>query len=78
MPYIIGGIAVVLFLALIALCTKKNIKNNIYICSKCKKRFYPRRKHSYLGNMSNDSEILKCPNCKKISICSLSHDQNAL
>lgn len=78
MPYIIGAV-VVLFLIIVALCTKRDIKNNIYVCPKCKKRFKPlNRKHSYFGNMSNDSEVLKCPNCKKIGICSLSHDQNEL
>ncbi len=77
MHFIIGTTVVVLFIIIIALCTRKSIKSNIYVCPKCRKRFRPiKRKYSYFGNLNNDSELLKCPKCNKRSICKLSHIQD--
>lgn len=79
MDFLYGAVGIFALLIVIALCTKRNIKNNIYVCPYCKTRFKPlRRKNSYFGNMSNTSEILKCPHCKKITICSLSNDQDQI
>ena len=79
MTFLYAAAGVIAFLAVIALCTKRRIKDNIYVCPFCKTRFKPlKRKNSYFGNMSNSSELLKCPCCKKISICSLSVDQSNL
>ena len=79
MVFIFGIIGVFVLLAVLAICTKRNIKDNIYVCPKCKTRFRPaKRKNSYFGNLSNTSEILKCPCCKKITICSLSNNQKEI
>ena len=76
MTFLYGAFGVFALLIIIALCTKRSIKDNVYVCPNCKTRFKPsRRKNSYFGNMSNTSEILKCPCCTKITICSLSNDQ---
>ena len=79
MTFLYGVLGVCALLAVIAICTKRSIKDNIYVCPHCKTRFKPsRRKNSYFGNMSNNSEVLKCPNCKKITICSLSNNQEQI
>lgn len=79
MDFLYGALGVFLVLAFIAICTKRSIKDNIYVCPNCKARFKPsRRKNSYFGNMSNKSEVLKCPCCKKITICSLSNNQDQI
>ncbi len=76
MDFLYGAVGMFVLLAVVALCTKRSIKNNIYVCPYCKTRFKPvKRKHSYFGNLSNSAEILKCPCCKKITVCSLSNDQ---
>ncbi len=74
MSFIMGAFAVILFLVIIALCSKKDISGNKYVCPKCKKCFYPKKKkHIYLHNMSNESAFLRCPHCQKISLCNVSH-----
>lgn len=68
--YIIGAIAVLLFLALIALCSKRNITGKTFVCPYCKRRFrQEKRKNVYFSNMGNNSAFLKCPYCKKRGIC---------
>lgn len=79
MEFFYGALGVCALLIVIALCTKRNIRNNIYVCPNCKTRFKPSgRKNSYFGNMSNTSELLRCPCCKKITICSLSNNQDRI
>ena len=79
MDFLYGSIGIAVLLIVIALCTKRKIKDNIYVCPHCKTRFKPsRRKNSYFGNMSNASEVLRCPCCKKITICSLSNNQDQI
>ncbi len=79
MAFLYGAVGIFALLIVIALCTKRSIKNNIYVCPYCKTRFKPaKRKNSYFGNLSNTSEVLKCPCCKKITICSLSNNQDRI
>ena len=79
MAFLYGALCVFALLIIIALCTKRSIKDKVYVCPNCKTRFKPsRRKNLYFGNMSNTSEILKCPCCKKITICSLSNNQDKI
>jgi len=74
LPFIIAAFDVILFLLIISLCSKKDISKNKYICPKCKKCFYPKKKkYIFLHNMSNESAFLKCPHCQKKSFCNVSH-----
>lgn len=74
-----GAIIFALFLVFIAVCNKRTIKNKIFVCPNCKRRFVPiRRKNVYFGNMANDSALLKCKYCGKLGICNQSHDQTKI
>lgn len=71
--FVIGAIALILFLAIIALCSKRNIKGKTFVCPHCKQRFVQeKRKNTYFSNMANNSAFLKCPHCKKYGICNQS------
>ena len=73
MTFFICTVLVILVIIVIAIAARRNIENNIYICPNCKKQFKPKKKYAYFNNMGNKSQFLKCPNCKKFSICNISH-----
>lgn len=68
--FLIGTVALILFLIIIALCSKRNVSGKTFVCPYCKQRFVQKKpKNVYFSNMANNSAFLKCPHCKKRGIC---------
>ena len=75
-PFAVGIVSIIIITLIIFIAAYATITSKYYVCQKCGKRFKGRPWDVFSSHMGDD-RLLRCPVCRKKTVCVLSYDQKS-